>query len=105
VGFRLATAVKRDDETWDEFLLRVVSETGEGMSPGTLSEAEAEDAMQIVRDGLERYCFSTPLQSSPISGARTVLSSISMTAGRGTPRQSASSNISMAGLAAVKLMC
>lgn len=46
--------VKRDDETWDEFLLRIVSETGGGMSPGTLSEEEAENAMEIVRDGRER---------------------------------------------------
>jgi hypothetical protein len=46
--------VKRDDETWDEFLLRIVSETGEGMSPGTLSKEEADDAMEIVRDGRGR---------------------------------------------------
>lgn len=45
---------KRENETWDEFLLRVVASTGEGMSPGTLSDEEAEDAMQIVREGRER---------------------------------------------------
>jgi predicted CopG family antitoxin len=45
---------KRENETWDEFLLRVVASTGEGMSPGTLSDKEAEDAMEIVREGRER---------------------------------------------------
>ncbi|MBX0287760.1 DUF7557 family protein [Haloarcula salinisoli] len=45
---------KRDDETWDEFLLRIVAATGDGMSPGTLSEDEAEDAMDIVREGRDR---------------------------------------------------
>jgi len=60
---------KRDDETWDEFLLRIVAATGDGMSPGTLSADEAEDAMEIVREGRDRYCFSTPRPSSPTSEA------------------------------------
>jgi len=46
--------LKRDDETWDEFLLRVVTETGDGMAPGTLSDEEAERAMEVVREGRER---------------------------------------------------
>ncbi|MGB9933795.1 DUF7557 family protein [Haloarcula amylolytica] len=45
---------KREDETWDEFLLRIVASTGDGMSPGTLSDEEAEEAMEIVREGRER---------------------------------------------------
>ncbi|PSP85617.1 hypothetical protein BRC96_02490 [Halobacteriales archaeon QS_6_64_34] len=45
---------KRENETWDEFLLRVVASTGEGMSPGTLLDKEAENAMEIVREGRER---------------------------------------------------
>ena len=45
---------KRDDETWDEFLLRMVAATGDGMAPGTLSDDEADDVMDVVREGRDR---------------------------------------------------
>ena len=40
--------LKRDDETWDEFLLRVVTETGDGMAPGTLSDEEADEILEEI---------------------------------------------------------
>jgi predicted CopG family antitoxin len=46
--------LKRDDETWDEFLLRIISERGDGMTPGSLSDEEADEVMKVVREGRER---------------------------------------------------
>jgi len=45
---------KHEDETWDEFLLRMVAATGEGMSPGTLSDDEADDMLDVVSEGRDR---------------------------------------------------
>jgi len=46
--------LKRDDETWDEFFHRMISESSEGMTPGTLSDEEADEVMNAVREGRER---------------------------------------------------
>jgi hypothetical protein len=45
---------KREDETWDEFLLRLAGESGDGMEPGTLSSEEHAEIMTVVRDGRQR---------------------------------------------------
>lgn len=46
--------LKRDDETWDEFFDRLLSESSDGMTPGTLSDEEAEELMDVVREGRDR---------------------------------------------------
>jgi len=43
--------LKRNDETWDEFFDRLLSENSEGMAPGTLSDEEADKLMDVVREG------------------------------------------------------
>ncbi|WP_123539177.1 DUF7557 family protein [Halosimplex salinum] len=45
--------LKRDDETWDEFLRRITSEE-KPMTPGVWTDEEAEEAMERLRDGRER---------------------------------------------------
>lgn len=42
------------DEVWAGFSLRIAASTGDGMSPGTLSDEEAEEAMEIVREGRDQ---------------------------------------------------
>jgi len=44
---------KREDETWDEFLIRISTEE-DGIEFGAISEEEAEDMKQTVREGRER---------------------------------------------------
>jgi lipase chaperone LimK len=46
--------LKRDDETWDEFFDRLLSENSDGMAPGTLSDEEADKMMDVVREGRDR---------------------------------------------------
>lgn len=45
---------KRDDETWDEFLLRIVTDSTDGMTPGLLDEEEADEIRTVVREGRDR---------------------------------------------------
>lgn len=45
--------LKREDETWDEFLLRL-SSNEEPIDFGAWSDDEAEDAMERLREGRER---------------------------------------------------
>lgn len=45
--------LKRDAETWDEFLTRVTSDE-EPIQFGAWSEEEAKTAMERVREGRER---------------------------------------------------
>lgn len=45
--------LKREDETWDEFLLRLSSDE-EPIKFGSWSDEEADDAMERLREGRER---------------------------------------------------
>lgn len=45
---------KRDDETWDEFLIRVTADE-EPIKAGAWSEAEAERAKERVRESREAW--------------------------------------------------
>lgn len=45
--------LKRDGETWDEFLLRLAGDE-EPMTFGAWSDDEAEEAMARLREGRER---------------------------------------------------
>lgn len=45
--------LKREDETWDEFLARITG-IEEPMEFGAWSDEEAEAAMERVREGRER---------------------------------------------------
>ena len=45
---------KSSDETWDEFLLRIVSESGSGMTPGTLDDDEADQVHRVIGKGRDR---------------------------------------------------
>ncbi|QLH79037.1 hypothetical protein HZS55_17810 [Halosimplex rubrum] len=45
--------LKRDDETWDEFLTRVTSDE-EPMTPGVWTDEQADEAMERLRDGRDR---------------------------------------------------
>ena len=45
--------LKRDDETWDEFLRRVTSDEAP-IKFGAWSDEDAETAMERLRDGRER---------------------------------------------------
>jgi len=49
---RLA-ALKRRDETWDEFLIRISSDE-EPIEFGAWSDDDADEAMRRLRDGRER---------------------------------------------------
>lgn len=45
--------LKRDDETWDEFLQRITSDR-EPMTFGAWDDEAADEAMEHLRDGRER---------------------------------------------------
>lgn len=45
--------LKRDDETWDEFLIRITSDE-QPIEFGAWSDDEADEAMQRLRGGRER---------------------------------------------------
>ena len=49
---RLAT-LKREDETWDDFLIRISSDE-EPIEFGAWSDADADEAMHRLRKGRER---------------------------------------------------
>ncbi|PSQ06113.1 hypothetical protein BRC97_06970 [Halobacteriales archaeon QS_6_71_20] len=49
---RLAT-LKREDETWDEFLIRISSDE-EPIEFGAWSDDDADEAMRRLRNGRER---------------------------------------------------
>ncbi|GAA0209740.1 MULTISPECIES: antitoxin VapB family protein [Halobaculum] len=45
--------LKREDETWDEFLIRITSDE-QPIEFGAWSDDEADEAMQRLREGRER---------------------------------------------------
>lgn len=47
------TDLKREDETWDEFLRRITSDE-QPIKFGAWSDEEAKEAMKTVREGRER---------------------------------------------------
>lgn len=50
----LLDELKRDDETWDEFLRRVAARE-EPIEPGAWSDAEADRAKGKIRDSREHW--------------------------------------------------
>jgi len=46
--------LKRDDETWDEFLERAIA-TEEPIEPGAWSDEEAEQAKESIRKSRENW--------------------------------------------------